>query len=45
MGKLMVITRMGKDKIKGNIEKLIKVKKNEGLNFLFVTDPMHGNTF
>lgn len=23
---------------------MISMKKNEGLNFLFVTDPMHGNT-
>lgn len=36
---------MGKEKIKTKLEDLIKAKNGEGLNFLFVTDPMHANTF
>lgn len=44
-GKLLVIVRMGKDKIKTKLDDLISAKINEGLNFLFVTDPMHANTF
>lgn len=35
---------MGKDNIT-HVEKLIKCKKSENLNFLFVSDPMHGNTY
>jgi 3-deoxy-7-phosphoheptulonate synthase len=43
-GKLLVIVRMGKDKIKSKLSDLIKIKQNEGLNFMFVSDPMHANT-
>lgn len=35
---------MGKDQIKSKLCNLIKIKQNEGLNFMFVTDPMHANT-
>lgn len=44
-GKLLVIVRMGRQNIKKKFEELVKIKNNEGLNFLFVSDPMHGNTF
>ena len=44
-GKLLVIVRMGKDLIHSKLDELISMKKKEGLNFLFVTDPMHGNTY
>jgi 3-deoxy-D-arabino-heptulosonate 7-phosphate (DAHP) synthase class II len=36
---------MGKEKIKEKLSNFLNIKINEGLNFLFVTDPMHGNTF
>lgn len=39
-----MIVRMGKDQIKSKLCNLIKIKQNEGLNFMFVTDPMHANT-
>jgi 3-deoxy-7-phosphoheptulonate synthase len=44
-GKLLAITRMGKHKIKDKLPMLIKAKRDHGLNLLFVTDPMHANTF
>jgi 3-deoxy-7-phosphoheptulonate synthase len=36
---------MGKDKIGHKLEKLIECKLREKLNFLFISDPMHGNTY
>ena len=44
-GKLLVIIRMGKDNIDKKLLSLINCKKKEELNFLFMTDPMHGNTY
>lgn len=44
-GKLLVIVRMGSKNIKNKLNELIKIKEKHKLNFLFVNDPMHGNTY
>jgi 3-deoxy-7-phosphoheptulonate synthase len=44
-GKLLVIIRMGQANLSSRLNHLIDVKLKNKLNFLFVTDPMHGNTF
>ena len=44
-GKLLIIVRMGADLIRDNLDMLIECKIRHGLNFLFVSDPMHGNTY
>lgn len=44
-GKLLVVVRMGKELVKEGVHRLIKLKKEKNLEFLFVSDPMHGNTF
>jgi len=43
--KLILISRMGYDKIKEKLKPLIQVIKNKKLNVIWVCDPMHGNTF
>lgn len=45
MGKMAIITRFGKDKIQQYLPKLLRGIKEEGLNVVWVCDPMHGNTF
>ena len=45
LGRLTVITRMGAKKINNYLPKLIECAKKEGLNLLWVCDPMHGNTY
>lgn len=44
-GKILIITRVG-NSVKGKVylEALFPKIKNEGLNCLFICDPMHGNT-
>ncbi len=44
-GKLLVIVRMGADIVSKKLKELVEIKLKHNLNFLFVTDPMHGNTF
>ena len=43
--KLILISRMGHDKIKEKLKPLIQVVKSKKLNVIWVCDPMHGNTF
>lgn len=44
-GKLVVITRCGVKKVAEVLSKLIEIKQKHKLNFVWVSDPMHGNTF
>ena len=44
-GKLIIIVRMGHGTLGTKINHLIDIKIKYKLNFLFATDPMHGNTF
>ncbi len=44
-GKIMLITRFGRDKIEEQMPGLIRAVKKEGLPVVWSADPMHGNTF
>ena len=44
-GRLTLITRMGADKLKDNLPRLVQAVQKEGKKVLWTTDPMHGNTF
>lgn len=44
-GKIVLITRMGKDLVKKRLPQLIKSVTREGLPVIWSCDPMHGNTF
>ena len=44
-GKIVLITRFGKDKIKDELPDLIRAVKREGKHVVWSSDPMHGNTF
>lgn len=43
-GRITLITRMGAEKLRANLPRLITAIQDAGLNVLWVTDPMHGNT-
>ncbi len=43
-GRLTLITRMGHDKVEGNLPRLIQTVKSAGRNVVWCCDPMHGNT-
>ena len=43
-GRLNIIVRMGADKIKKELPKLIRAVKNSGKKVIWSIDPMHGNT-
>lgn len=43
-GRLTLITRMGKDAIRGVLPAIVRSVKAEGHPVLWVSDPMHGNT-
>ena len=43
-GKIILICRMGSDKVYQNLPKLIKKVKSEGKRVTWCCDPMHGNT-
>ena len=43
--KIVLIIRMGADKILEKLEPIIKKVRQEGLNVIWMSDPMHGNTF
>ena len=45
LGKMTIITRFGKNKIDQYLPGLVRGIRNEGLNVLWVCDPMHGNTY
>ncbi|MTI86745.1 MAG: 3-deoxy-7-phosphoheptulonate synthase class II [Balneolaceae bacterium] len=44
-GKVVLITRFGKDKIEEQLPGLIKAVRREGFPVVWTSDPMHGNTF
>lgn len=44
-GRLTLITRMGADKILQGLPPLVRAVKEAGLNVVWVSDSMHGNTF
>jgi 3-deoxy-7-phosphoheptulonate synthase len=43
-GKVVIITRMGAEKLKIHLPKLIRVIQREALNVIWCCDPMHANT-
>ncbi|MFT4186421.1 MAG: 3-deoxy-7-phosphoheptulonate synthase class II [Micrococcaceae bacterium] len=43
-GRLTFITRMGADKIRETLPKIVKGVEDAGLKVVWVCDPMHGNT-
>ncbi|TYP92115.1 3-deoxy-D-arabinoheptulosonate-7-phosphate synthase [Fodinibius salinus] len=44
-GKIVLITRFGKDEVEDGLPDLIKKVKHEGMPVVWSCDPMHGNTF
>lgn len=44
-GKIVLITRFGKDKVEDRLPKLIRQLKHNGMPVVWSCDPMHGNTF
>jgi 3-deoxy-7-phosphoheptulonate synthase len=44
-GKIVLITRFGKDRIKDELPPIIRSIQSEGKNVVWSADPMHGNTF
>jgi len=44
-GKVVLITRFGKDRVEEDLPKLIQAVQREGLPVTWSSDPMHGNTF
>jgi 3-deoxy-7-phosphoheptulonate synthase len=44
-GKIVLITRFGKDIVEKELPKLIKAVRREGFPVVWSSDPMHGNTF
>lgn len=43
-GRLMLIHRLGSDRIDGKLQEFIEVVKSENATVLWMCDPMHGNT-
>ncbi|MDZ7808125.1 MAG: 3-deoxy-7-phosphoheptulonate synthase class II [Gracilimonas sp.] len=44
-GKIVLITRFGKDRIEEDLPGLIQAVRREGFPVVWSSDPMHGNTF
>jgi 3-deoxy-7-phosphoheptulonate synthase len=44
-GKIILISRMGKDRVEEKLTLLIRSIQSEGLEVIWSCDPMHGNTF
>ena len=44
-GKLILITRFGKESVLDHLPLLVKTVNSESLNVIWMCDPMHGNTF
>tara|TARA_B110000305_G_C19416183_1_gene628113 strand:- start:16 stop:576 length:561 start_codon:yes stop_codon:yes gene_type:complete len=44
-GRLTVIVRMGHSKIRENLPGLIRAVQREGKSVLWISDPVHGNTY
>ena len=43
-GRVTIIVRMGADKLRANLPKLIRAVQREGRTVLWCSDPVHGNT-
>ncbi len=43
-GKIVLITRMGADKVEAALPAMVTYLAKTGLNFSYICDPMHGNT-
>jgi len=43
-GKMVIIVRMGADKLRAKLPALIRAVQREGKNVLWISDPVHGNT-
>ena len=44
-GKLTIIVRMGAEKLRKNLPGLIRAVQREGKSVLWISDPVHGNTY
>ncbi len=44
LGRLMIISRMGANRVEDSLPRMIDVIQKSGLNVLWCCDPMHGNT-
>eukprot|EP00579_Thalassiosira_antarctica_P009069 CAMPEP_0201901848 /NCGR_PEP_ID=MMETSP0902-20130614/54645_1 /ASSEMBLY_ACC=CAM_ASM_000551 /TAXON_ID=420261 /ORGANISM="Thalassiosira antarctica, Strain CCMP982" /LENGTH=605 /DNA_ID=CAMNT_0048435827 /DNA_START=68 /DNA_END=1886 /DNA_ORIENTATION=- len=44
-GKLSIIVRMGAEKLRKHLPELIRAVQREGKAVVWISDPMHGNTF
>jgi 3-deoxy-7-phosphoheptulonate synthase len=43
-GRVTIIVRMGAEKLRANLPKLIRAVQREGRTVLWISDPVHGNT-
>jgi 3-deoxy-D-arabino-heptulosonate 7-phosphate (DAHP) synthase class II len=43
-GKIVIIVRMGADRLRAKLPALIRAVQREGKNVLWISDPVHGNT-
>lgn len=44
-GRLTIIVRMGAEKMRKNLPGLIRIVQREGKSVLWISDPVHGNTY
>jgi len=44
-GRLTIIVRMGAEKLRKNLPGLIRAAQREGKSVLWISDPVHGNTY
>jgi 3-deoxy-7-phosphoheptulonate synthase len=44
-GRLSIVVRMGDDKLRKNLPGLIRAVQREGKSVLWISDPVHGNTY
>lgn len=44
-GKLTIVVRMGAEKLRKNLPGLIRAVQTEGKSVLWISDPVHGNTY
>jgi 3-deoxy-7-phosphoheptulonate synthase len=44
-GRLTIIVRMGAEKLRANLPGLIRAVQREGKSVLWISDPVHGNTY
>jgi len=44
-GKLTIIVRMGAEKLRQNLPGLIRAVQREGKSVIWISDPVHGNTY